>query len=90
MALEQIVYTESPDNCREVVTWLKARNLFAECNVCGGTGEYESEHGPKGCAACLSRLIAVKVLAGVRYIDYGDMVAWDGHKVMIINEGDDA
>ena len=84
MTLDQIAYTAEPDNCREVAAWLKARNLYAECTLCGGTGEYEGEHGPKGCAACCSRLIAVKDRGVVRYADWGDTIAWDGFTVKVI------
>lgn len=84
MTIGQITYAAEPDNCREVIAWLKERDLFAECAKCHGTGEYEGEHGPRACAACLSRLIAVKSPSGVKYIDWGDTVVFDGYAVEVV------
>lgn len=45
------------------------------CPVCGGSGEYESEHGPKGCHPCNSRLFAFIDYRGKRvYADDGDTI----------------
>lgn len=79
--LDSITYTGR--NTSEVVAWLKARGIFAECKKCGGTGEYEGAYGPVGCAPCCSRLVAVRQQGHVRYVDYGDTIAFDGVAVEI-------
>lgn len=90
MTVDEITYVAEPDNCREVIAWLKARSLFAECQKCHGTGEYEGEYGPTGCMPCVSRVIAVKTSAGVRYADWGDTIAYDGHVAVLVKAAEDA
>lgn len=45
------------------------------CPVCGGSGEYEGEYGPKPCYPCNSRLFAFIDHLGKRvYADDGDTI----------------
>jgi len=61
-----------PDNCTEVVAFVGPQ---PKCTVCGGSGEYESEYGPKGCNPCNSRLIPFVDHAGkTAYADWGDTI----------------
>lgn len=46
-----------------------------ECPVCGGSGEYEGEHGPVGCQPCNSRLFQFIDYRGKRvFADDGDEI----------------
>lgn len=60
------------DNASEVHTFIGEQ---PPCPVCGGSGEYESEYGPKGCNPCNSRLIAFVDHTGKTvYADWGDSI----------------
>ena len=74
MSPESIVYRvwENGGNYREMDEFLGPQ---PECEVCGGTGEYEGEHGPKGCAPCNSRLFFFIDYRGRRVgADDGDQI----------------
>ena len=52
--MEYIEYTSNPDNCSDVIVFIGAT---AQCDLCDGYGEYETESGPRSCNECMSRLI---------------------------------
>lgn len=60
--------------------------FMRECETCGGSGEYETEYGPRGCGLCNSRLVPVRTQSGESIdMDYGDIaVIDDGRLVDVI------
>jgi hypothetical protein len=83
-ACPRITYTSEPDNEDEVKAFI---GPTPPCPQCGGYGEYETGHGPRGCQPCNSRCIAYIDFEGKRrYLDWGETLERrkDGlHKVEI-------
>jgi hypothetical protein len=66
-----IVYTSSPDNCREVAKFI---GDVPPCPICQDHGEYE-DNGPRGCQPCNSRCLPLVDYRGKRvYVDWGDRI----------------
>ena len=68
-------YSRTPvtqDNCEEVKLFIGPQ---PKCSICGGSGEFETEYGPKGCNPCNSRLISFVNCSGKTvYADWGDTI----------------
>ena len=72
-----------PDNCTEVMNFVGEQ---PECKVCGGSGEYESEYGPKGCNPCNSRLVPFVDHSGKTvYADWGDTIERHGDGLHLVS-----
>ncbi len=81
LSMDQITYIEpqygdkenrTPDNAEAVLAFIGEQ---PKCPDCGGYGEYETEHGPKGCNECCSRLIPFIDFQGHRVgADWGDTI----------------
>ena len=76
--MENIIYEEHPnDNTTEVYEFIGSENEYI-CELCGGSGEYEDDYGPKGCLLCSSRLIPFKDKNGdFQTADWGDEILKD-------------
>lgn len=72
--IDWIIYQEwSNDNTDEIREFIGGE--FADCKLCGDSGEYETEYGPKGCNECNSRLLPFIDRNGQRVtLDWGDKV----------------
>jgi hypothetical protein len=70
-AIGYVRYPDGTDNSSEVIKFIGGQ---APCKTCGGRGEYETEYGPRGCAPCNSRCIAVQTGGTVTYADWGDVI----------------
>lgn len=70
--IQYIVNNKGIDNCDQVKAFI---GYQPECSLCGGSGEYETEYGPKGCNPCSSRLVPFVDHTGkMVYADWGDTI----------------
>ena len=70
------VFEDGTDNIADVVEFIGEHAYY--CKLCGGSGEYEDEYGPKGCLLCCSRLVAFNDATGtMRTVDWGESVGKD-------------
>lgn len=78
--MTQIKYVDEPAFFEAITPYLR------ECTVCDGTGEYETEFGPRDCGLCNSRLVPVITHDGKRIdMDYGDVaIVEDGQLLEVI------
>jgi hypothetical protein len=64
-----------------------ASQFKRKCTTCGGTGEYESEQGPKGCNLCNSRLYPVITVDGRHFdLDYGDTLIIENNQLVNVEQ----
>ena len=84
--LGRITYNKTPDNTKDVVSFI---GPVPPCPTCNNYGEYETEEGfLRGCNPCNSRLLPFINAEGKRdYIDWGETIEKrpDGlHKIVSV------
>lgn len=85
----ELMYSSDPDNAEQVIAFIGEHNI-PKCDKCGGTGEYEGEHGPVGCQLCVSRLIPfIDANGEEQHLDWGDVVQ-NTNGMLFKKEADDA
>ena len=70
---EQFLIYDQNTDWQEIVDFVGEGNLPI-CTICGGSGEYETEWGTKGCNLCNSRCFELLTINGKEVVDWGDKI----------------